>query len=148
MSWSTLRGQIEDLLNDNANIQEVAGAPRIKFGGYPAAYVVPSDNEGDYESTSENIRTYAFLVRIFYETKDTGVADALDALEDIVDSVLDSFDEEDLKPATTRKIGINLPSNYTFINIFATPSAWAELEGEALIMAELRLRIRISVDIS
>ena len=148
MSWSTLRGQVKNVLDTVTAIQEVSSAPKIKFTGYPAAYVVPSDNTGDYETTSENVRTYAFIVRIFYETKATGVADALDALEDIVDSVLDAFDKEDLKGSSTRLLGINLPTGYTFLNVWATPSSWAELPGENLIMAELKVAVRVSVDVS
>lgn len=148
MSWNVLRSQVKSVLDTITAIQEVSGTPKIKFDGYPAAYVVPSDNEGDYESTTENIRTYAFIVRIFYETKNTGVAEALNALEDIIDSVMDAFDEEDLKGSSTRLLGVNLPATYTFINVWATPAAWAEIPGENLLMAELRVRVRVSIDIT
>ena len=136
------------MLDTISTIQEVSETPKLKFNGYPAVTIVPSDNTGDYETTTENIRTYAFLVRIFNETKDTGVADALNALGEVVDAVLDAFDEEDLLPSTTRKVGISLPAKYTFLNVWATPSLWAEIPGESLIMAELRVRVRLSVDIS
>lgn len=148
MSWNIIRPQVKALIASVPGIQEVSSAPMIKFAGYPAAYVVPSDNDADYESTTENIRTYAFIVRMFYETKDTGVADALDSLEDLVDSTLDLIDQEDLLGSTGRTVGINLPAAYTFINVWATPSVWAELPGEALVMAELRVRVRVSIDIT
>ncbi len=148
MSWSILRVQIKDLLDDNTNIQDVKGYPTLKFGGYPAAYVVPSDNSADYETTDENVRTYAFIIRIFYDTKATGVEEGLNSLEDIVDEVLDSFDQEDQKSASSRKVGISLPSSYTFLNIWATPAQWGEVDGENLLMTELRVGIRISVDVS
>lgn len=148
MSFNTLRPQIKSLLESVSTIQEVKSYPTLKFNGYPAAYVVPSDNEGEYETTSENVRIYAFIVRLFYETKNTGIDGALDALEDIVDTVLDALDQDDLKDGSTRVIGINLPSGYTYLNIFAHPSAWGEIEGENLMMAEIRVRIRISIDVS
>lgn len=148
MSWSVIRPQIKTLLESVSGIQEVSSSPKVKFTGYPAAYVVPSDNEGDYETTTENIRTYAFIVRLFYETKDTGVATALDALEDIVDSVLDKFDLEDRKGSSTRTVGVSLPATYTYINIWAAPSVWSELVGENLLMSEIRVRVRVSIDIS
>lgn len=148
MSWNTLRTQVASVISTVTDIQEVAGYPKIKFEGYPAAYVVPSDNEGDYETNKENIRTYAFIVRLFYETKDTGIEQALNALEDIVDSVMDKFDEEDLKGSDTRILGMNLPATYMFINVWATPSNWSEIPGENLVMAELRVRVRISIDVT
>jgi len=99
-------------------LQEVSQAPKIKFGGYPSAHIVPSENSADYETTTENIRTYAFTIRVFYETKQTSIEDALTALEQVVDSIIDKFDQEDLKGADTRVVGMDLPSGYMFINIF------------------------------
>lgn len=148
MSWSTLRGQIATLLDAQTSIQEVASYPKLKFNGYPAAYVVPSENSGDYETTQENIRTYAFLVRIFYETKSTTVESALDNLEDVVDTVLDALDQEELLAASSRTIGVSLPTGYTFLNILAHPSTWGEVSGEALIYSEIRVQVRISRDVT
>lgn len=148
MSFTTLRPQIGTLLGTLDTIQEVSNAPKVKFSGYPAAHIVPSDNSADYETTTENVRTYAFIVRIFYETKTTSVEDALSALEEVVDSVLDLFDQEDQKGAAARTVGIDLPSGYTFLNIWAVPGTWGELPGEQLIMAQMSVKVRISVDIS
>ena len=148
MSWVVLRPQIETLLKTVTTLQEVSRTPKIKFDGYPAAHIVPSENSGDYETTSENIRTYAFTVRIFYETKSTPMEDALAGLEQVVDAVIDLFDQEDLKGGGDRIVGLNLPAKYTFINIFATPNRWGVLETEQLIMAEITVRVRISVDVT
>ena len=148
MSWTTLRPQLKSLLDTIDTFQEVSKAPKIKFDGYPAAHIVPSENSSDYETTHENIRTYSFTVRVFYETKQTGIEDALVALEEVVDSVVDKFDQEDLKGADTRTVGIGLPDGYMFINIFATPNQWGVLSEDQLIMAEITVRVRISVDIS
>jgi len=148
MSWVVLRPQIKTLLDTITTLQEVSQSPKIKFDGYPAAHIVNSENSGDYETTSENIRTYAYTVRIFYETKYSGIENALLALEEVVDTVIDKFDQEDLKGSTERILGIGLPSGYTFLNIFATPNRWGVLSEDQLIMAEITVRIRISVDIS
>jgi len=148
MSWLVLRPQIKTLLDTITTLQEVSQAPKIKFNGYPAAHIVPSENSGDYETTSENIRTYAFTIRIFYETKNTSIDTAFTALEQVVDSVIDKFDQEDLKGSATRKVGISLPTGYTFLNIFASPNVWGELTEEQLIMAEVSVRVRISRDIT
>ena len=148
MSWKILRPEVKALLDTVTTLQEVSKVPKIKFDGYPAAHIVPSENSGDYETTSENIRTYAFTIRVFYETKQTNMENALVALEEVVDTVIDTFDKEDLKGSTTRTIGIGLPDGYTFLNIFATPNRWGVLSDDQLIMAEITVRIRISVDIS
>ncbi len=148
MSWATLRPQIKTLLDTSSLLVEVSKSPKIKFSGYPAAHIVPAESPGDYETNKENSRTYAFAVRLFYETKQSGVEDAIAALEEVVDAVIDLFDQEDQKGGDTRVIGINLPARYTFINMFAAPSNWAELPEEQLIMAEVIIRIRLSVDVT
>lgn len=148
MSFKVLRGQIKTLLDSISTIHDVSGTPKLKFSGYPSAYVVPSDNEADYETTTENIRTYAFMVLVFHETKKTGVGDALDKLGGIIDTVLDTFDQEDLKGAASRTVGISLPSGYTFLNILAHPAQWGEVEGETLVYAEISVKIRVSRDIT
>src|SRR3990167_5601265 len=126
MSFKTLRPQIATLLaalqSGGSNIfQEVATTPKLLFSGYPSAHVVPSDNESDYETTTENERSYGFLVRCFYETKNTTVALAMDYLEDVVDAVIDALDDEDLVQSG-RIIGADLPANYTYLAISAVPS--------------------------
>ena len=148
MSWTTLRPQLKTVLDSISTIEETSNSPKMKFGGYPAATVTPSDQEGDYETTTENIRTYAFMIRVFFETKDTSVADGISALEEVIDSVIDAFDQEDMKGAATRTVGINLPAGYTFINIFAVPGAWFEVPDEQLIYAQVSVKVRVSIDIT
>lgn len=146
--WELLRPQIRTLLQTLSTFSVVEDAPTLDFSGYPAAYVIPSTNSADYETNKENIRTYAFIVRIFYETKNTGVGASLSALEKMVDSVIDLFDREDMKTVANRVVAVNLPADYTFINIWATPANWSEIPEKQLIMAEISVRVRMSIDIS
>lgn len=130
-----------------SGIQEVSASPKITYDAWPSAYVVPSSNSGDYETNRENTRTYAFQVRFFYGTKDIGVAEAISRLEQVVDAAIDLVDQEDLKGGTERIVGVNLPSRYMFINIWAVPTSWGEIPEQQLLMAELSVRIRLSVDV-
>lgn len=148
MSWSTIRPQVKTLLETITNIQEVSSFPKLKFGGYPACYVVPSENEAAYETQRENERIYAFLIRVFYETKKIGMETALDRLDGVVDEIIDKFDQDDQLGDDARTVGISLPSGYTFLNIFAAPSRWGQLEAEGLIMAEITVKIRVSRDVT
>ena len=77
-----------------------------------------------------------------------GIESGIESLEGIVDDVIDAFDQEYLKDSNSRTVGINLPSAYTYINVWASPSAWAEVEGQDLVMSEITVRIRISIDIT
>jgi hypothetical protein len=145
MSWKTLRTQVGDVLRTLTKIQEVSDTPKLSFDGYPAACVIPSESESDYETTSENERVYAFLVRIFYTTKDTTVAIAMGALEECLDDVIDAFDQQD-KKTTGRILGISLPAKYTYLAISATPSVVGELPDQQLLMGEVKVKIRVSYD--
>lgn len=147
MSWQILRPQVANLINTISDIQEVSSAPKITFDAYPAAHVVPSSNESDYETNRENLRTYAFQVRFFYSTKDIGIATAIERIEQVVDQAIDLVDQEDQKGASGRVVGINLPARYTFINIWAVPTLWGEVPEQQLLMAEISVRVRVSVDV-
>lgn len=148
MSWQVLRPQMKDVLDTITELQEVSQSPKIRFNGYPAAHVIPSENTGDYETTRENERTYAFTIRAFYETKNTSIENALAGLEEVVDKIIDAFDLQDLQGSDTRLIAINLPARYTYINTWAVPNRWGELPEDQLLMAEITVRIRLSVDVS
>lgn len=149
MSWHILRPQIKALLLANlTELFEVSGAPKLDFNGYPSAHVVPSSSPNDYETTRENKRVYAFQVRFFYDTKSLGVETAIERLEQIVDQAIDLIDQEDQKGATTRTVGKDLPTRYTFLNIKATPSLWGEVPDQQLVMAEISIQVQVSVDIS
>lgn len=147
MSWGTLRGQISDLLDNNTSLVEVSSTPKLQFSGYPSAYVIPSDHESDYETTIENQRFYNYIIRVFYETAQTGLGEAINRLEDVADEIINTFDQED-KKRTDRTIGVNMPADHTYLSVEAIPSAWAELPTEKLIMTEIRVRIRVSYDAS
>jgi len=148
MSWGTIRPQIATLLGTISSIHEVSNTPKLKFDGYPACYVVPSENTSDYETQVENTRVYAFLIRVFYETKKIGIATAMDRLDGVVDEIIDACDQDDQKGASTRTVAVSLPSRYTFLSIFATPSAWGEIPAEGLLMAEINVKIKVSVDVT
>ena len=152
--WKILRPQIITLLKtlqdtDHQNVfVEISKAPKIRFSGYPSGHVIPSDNTGDYETNVENLRTYSFIARLFAETKIQGIEKAMESLEGIVDSCIDLFDQEDLKQGSDRTIGIGAPPKYTYINIFATPGKWGEFADEEVLMAEVSLKVRFSVDVT
>lgn len=148
MSWAIIRPQIAALIDTVEKVQEIASVPKIRFDGFPAVHIVPSDNESDYETTGENERTYAWIIRVFHETKNTSIEEAYTTLEEVVDEIIDLFDQEDQKDGQTRLVGVNLPERYTFLNIYATPNRWGSLDEEALVMAEITIRVKISVDIT
>lgn len=146
--WQTLRPQIAALLATLNLLVEISKAPKIRFSGYPSAHIIPSDNTGDYDTNVENVRTYSFIIRVFGETKVNGIEKAFEDMEGVIDSIIDLFDQEDLKGGDTRTVGISVPARYTFINVYASPGRWGEFPDEELIMAEITVKVRFTVDIT
>jgi hypothetical protein len=129
--FSTIRAAIiSKINNDLEKIQVAYASDRATFSGFPAAVVSPSDNEADYASTSNDKRTYAFKVRVYYPIKDEADYDAAEtALEEALDEMLDAF-------STRGALG----SACEWVH--PVPSVWQyEERGEGIYrMAELTLR--------
>ena len=155
MSWAVLRSNIYTLVDNNKDalaVQEVHNYPKLSFDGYPAVHISPGDNENDYLTQTENQREYVFKVRVFYPVKmggtSTEMQTTMGALESVIDSMVDLFDDEDVKSGANKTLDNNMPADTTFIQVFATPSAWGLTEDEELMFADLTVRIRVSVELN
>ena len=131
-------------LIDNNEIEEVFTYEAGQFKGDPTAIIVPSSNESDYETTDENIRIYAFKIMLFVKrTQPRDESKAEEVMRDLVSSVIDNFDKDYMLT------GIEVPTGYTFINVFASPSSWGYSGAEDQYrICEINLRCRISVDLN
>ena len=66
-----------------------------EFADFPVAELIESGNEADYLSTKENMRVYPFEVYIYQEIeKAGGVDEAYGILRGVVDTILDTFDND------------------------------------------------------
>ncbi len=104
----------------------------------PFALVFPSGNEAEYETTSENMRRYGFVVQVFVVRKASRTeAEAEALMTAIIDRLIQAFDEN-----TTFGVSGVLFSQ-------AAPSTWGyALSDKEYRMAEIRLSTQASVDIS
>lgn len=84
----------------------------------PFVVIIPSENESEFQSTSENLRTYAFLIRIFVERNARGEEDADAKMALIVDAIIDALDQD-----TTLSV-----SGVIFSE--ANPSSWGYVESD------------------
>lgn len=140
--FETLISKIVDILEANTLVQEVFNYEVEKFEGDPAVTVTPSANESDYNTTEENVRIYAFTVRVFVDRTVRAKVEADRIMRSIVSSILDDFDKD------YTLSGMTSPTGYTFINVFAVPSTWGYINRESEYrVAEINLRCRVSVDI-
>ena len=83
---------IKSVLEANALIQAVYPYERANSDGTPFATITVSGNENDYKSTTENSRTYSFLIRLFVERGgQTEPEDCEATMRELVDTVLDDL---------------------------------------------------------
>lgn len=148
MSWATLRPEIQTLIGQISGIAEVSALPKTDFDGFPAVTITPSDLSSDYETATENLRVYAFQVRVFYRPQGSEtVGDAIDAVEETVDAIIDKLDKEGA-PGVTRTIGAGLPANSQILDIEPVIGPWGYSQDLGMVVAEVSVRIKISFDIS
>ena len=106
---------------------------------YPAAVVVPSDAENDYEDSSANRMTFAFRIRLYYplETGENAAENA--AAYEEADNGLGNCLDELLTIFLDDKIAGTVCDW-----VIPVPSTWAyEARGEGIYrMAELTVRCR------
>lgn len=140
--------KLADILGVNTLIKEVHKWEVEEFHGDPACTIVPSENANDYQTNEENVRVYVFSVKLFVNRTITPAgkdpkSEADRKLRNLVDSVLDDFDKN------YTLTGLVNPTGYTFINLFAMPSAWGYSGREDEFRScEVLVRCRVSVDLS
>ena len=147
----TIRRQLRDniftLMNQISDIQDKHKRPTYDFKGYPAAFVVPSGNEGDYLTTNENIRVYAFKVWVFQEYDVTNQQRSYDILMDVTDVIMEKIDEQE-SPTSDREMANGIGTGYTLVAVMATPGRFALDENEKLLACELTVRCKVTVDLT
>lgn len=91
--YEAIRTAIINAITSNSDQIEAAyRTERSSVDGYPAAVVVPSENESDYHQTSpgSNKETYIFTIRVFYPFTE-GQEEADLALEKAIDELIGIF---------------------------------------------------------
>lgn len=139
-----LIGKITQILRNNSLISVVYNYEAEQFSGDPAVSVTPSSNVSDYNTTEENIRVYAFNIKLFVKRNaPRKPEDADKIMRELVSSVIDDFDKD------YTFTGLSVPTGYTFINTFAMPSAWGYAGREdEYRAATIDVKCRVSVDLN
>lgn len=142
------RTLIYNELSEITKLAVVNKYPTLQPNGDPFANIRVSSTPSDYETRSENTRMYAFYVELFVSQKDRQASQAEEAMDDLVDDVLDKFDQNSLFEDQQTYIDTNLDSRYTMLNIRATNGERFIIEEESLVGCLIRIQIPVSVDVS
>ena len=138
MSFETIRNRIKTKLEGINQIQYVYDFPTEDYKGYPCAMIKTVSNESDYETTTENIRTYLFTIYLIQESEHTDRRQARRILEGLTDVIIDEFDKDQYLS------GISLPSSETMVGV--RPALSDIVNEEKYVVAEVGLAVRISFD--
>lgn len=139
-TYTAIKAILLSKLQAITQIENVTDNPKQQFDGYPAAVIVPSEGESDWETNAEDFRAYAFDIVIYDETQKQGISSAIDNLMDTVDYVLDSIS------ADKRLAGIALPSGKTIITANPVAAGWGSVDDNQLLVAIVKVKVIISVD--
>ncbi len=135
--------KLMSLLSGNTLIQSKYNYEASNVEGFPALTLTPSANENEYATTTENQRTYAFVVRLYTERGSTATAEneCENTMRELVDTVLDTLDKN------YNMIGLETQTGYIFINMMAAPSLWGYAGREnQMRVAEIRIQLNFYID--
>lgn len=112
--YSTIKTAIKTHLEAITGIENVYGYEKGNLDGYPAAVVTLKEINCEYETTTEDERKYVFNVKIYQEMDEDGVGAeaAEDRVEDLIDTVLDKFEDDYTLSGNCHKVNIRGVAGY------------------------------------
>lgn len=142
--FEKLSQKLKTIIQANTLIQDVYNYERADANGNIFATITPSANENEYHSTTENRRTYSFLIRLFVERGGETESETCEkAMRELVDSVLNNLDSNYLLS------GLATQSGYTFLFMSAVPSKWGYVGREMNYrVAEIVVNCHFDVDVT
>jgi hypothetical protein len=141
--YRVIKDKLVTQLQTIDKVQDVYGYPNLEFKGYPAATIYPADQfDASYDTTIDNKRHYIFIVSLYYEIPKSGTEEALDALFDLTDDVMDLYDDDEFLT------GISLPADYTMIGIYPTFARWGQVPDKQVLVVDIQVRVVVTHDVS
>jgi len=139
-----IKDKIISLLEANPLLQAVHRVETAESNGHPFATVTASSSDGEYHSTTENQRVYAFLIRLFVERAGQTTPEAAEiVLEELDSSVESDLDKNYLLSGTVTKTG------YTVLFMRTSPSRWGYAGREfEYRTSEFVVQVVVLVDIN
>lgn len=151
MSFSNLRTAIATKLGTVSKIAKVyRNSPEPEYiEQFPAAVVVPSGNISGYETNVDNERVYGFTVSLVVNLKGRTLANAELAMEDLVDDVINAFDNDEfLDDIDGSGTPVTLAAKYSMIGVIPLPTAWVVNDKLEQLIAQVEIRCKLSYSTS
>lgn len=136
-----IKAQLKQKVSALSSVQKTYGYEEINPDGWPAVFITPSDMDGQFSSSAQNSRIYAYRLLILFPVGQDfvpdGTANRMEYAEAVVASVLDEI-------VNTMDTDFELPnSDPTVLYMEAADCLWGtySYEGGVAKAAEITLRI-------
>ena len=135
---NSLKSQITDRISaEVTTVKDVANYEKVGFTGFPAVSVSVSENENEFWSTAENMRSFVFDIDCFVQiskkvdtASDTAMQEAEKRMGNVVSDIIDAFDDD-----------IDFGNAADFVN--PAPSAWDYVELPAGYCRHAKITLRV-----
>lgn len=142
---NTIRAAIKSKLESLDSIGEVNMYERTGFEEYPAVNVTISGNDADPNSSSYNLRTYIFTIRVFIDLagnpvnagQDNSKAQTETYMADVVDDILNAFDTDGTLTNSVDNVRA-APSKWGYVEV---DEGWARTADITLMVSKLTSNI-------
>lgn len=131
-----------------ASVQAVYPAENNNPRGWPAVFVVPTREEGEFSSTAENSRLYEYSALVMFpEGQDfvpSSEADRLDYSEKVVGQVIDQI----INAIDTDFELDSLPYQCTVLFVHAADVEWGKYEFEGGVAKAAQITLKVYTEIT
>jgi len=133
-TFTSVRAKIKTLLESIAEIAFVADFHDPNLEGFPAVTFDVSDEDGEFLTNKENLRTITYAIVIYQEIKVIKLPDATRILDVVADKIIEAFEND-----------FNLTGEVDWCMPLAGPRGQFEASNGTVLFQELTLQCRFTI---
>lgn len=135
----SLKQKIEAL----STIQKAYGYPELQPDGWPAVWVLPANMDGEFTSTTENRRIYAFNLTVMFPIGQDFDKSSGMTKEEYAESVVANAMEQIINDVDT---DFELASNASVLFINAADAEWGTVEYSGGVAKAVQITLMVNLD--
>lgn len=147
-AMSQIKQQIISKIDSLESVQKVYPAEVPNPKGWPCVFVTATDLEGEFSSSAENSRVYAYNVLILFSEGQNFVAETeyerLDYTEKVVGEVVDEI----INAVDTDFELDSLPNNTTVLFVNAADCLWGRYQYEGGVAKAAQVTLRVYTEVT
>lgn len=133
-TFTSIRAKIKTLLDGITELAFVADFHDPNLTGFPAATFDVSDEEGEFLTNKENLRTITYTIVVYQEIKIIKLSDAKRILDVVADKIINTFEND-----------FNLGGEVDWCIPLAGPRGQFEASNGTVMFQELNLQCRFTI---